>query len=900
MNENWTKFIELFLQGELSPEDTAKLQAELDRNPDMMASMEQQKLVHEAAKRSGERAFIQNIGRGFNLQAKFKTGLFSVLVAGVIAAVAYFTVNHFARTESNSNRTETADVSDAVVGKYEELDAKSELDNLPIVYFEHDGKSTAFTSPKGVVISVPKKTFLLDGKPYNGKAVVQYQEAIDAVDIIKAGLSTTSGDRLLETQGMFGIKAFTPDGRELTINDDDGIYLQVPVDENKAGMQLFQGVKNDKGDIDWQNPAPIERLPVQADMLDLDLFPPGFEPKLDELKWHKKKTKRDSLYLSFEEVEPIADTTSSVANTIQPAYPHNKESFDKSIIHNTAKFKVQMNESRMFVLPNSFYMMDFDVTYKAKNFLSAEPKVHAKKIGEGKYEITVGYMQDSDFMDDPRKISYDFASINQNAENTGQDHFVFDTGLEGVSIEHKSTLKRVNDRVPFYEATYLVSFLRSYNRTITIKANQISPQIFAGRRNSFEIVITPKSTLASFSAATEGKIVISDSKCPLPPSKVLAIWKKKFNGTILATRDFEKRMIAIHGACNEKVFDVYANQINKPLWQLDEQVVKMGYPNFQQFADERVGALKQDNAHMNVLRQYYQSNVSKLKEMAKKDKNFEKALRLAWDKKISSERNSSTTREIKRAAQAFQEEYSLNLNNMLDQLGRKKVVGVTIRGNSYGANRTPRTFPNKSVSPSTRTSSAIYNIDRFTSINTANRTSGEFTDKNGKKARLIYNKMKARIKNAAKYGQLFLYLLPKQLNSFQRINPTNGLFDYSLNNNIQYNAIFVGINENGYFLADKKNVKGGDLGEINLKSVSEEEFERRIEKMNAGRNSKPMSVKNELTWLKTERKDYIVQLQRQKDAEFRRIMQKIVHPCSSGEYYFYIEPEKDDGQNPFL
>jgi hypothetical protein len=299
MNENWTKFIELFLQGELSPEDRAKLQAELDRNPEMYKSLEQQKLIHEAAKRSGERELVKNVQKSYRFQRTVKTSIISVIAATAIATLSYFAYQAFEK-----KRNPQIESGEAVIeGKYQELDKQAELDNLPIAYFEHNGKAATYLSPKGILLSVPENTFVLDGKPYKGKAVIQFQEALEAGDIMKAGLSTMSGDRLLETQGMFQLKAFTPDGKRLTVNDKDGIYLQVPVDENKAGMQLFDGVKNANGEIDWQNPKPIEKLPIQANMLDLDFFPPGFEPKLDELKWKQGKKQRDSLYLSFEELD---------------------------------------------------------------------------------------------------------------------------------------------------------------------------------------------------------------------------------------------------------------------------------------------------------------------------------------------------------------------------------------------------------------------------------------------------------------------------------------------------------------------------------------------------------------------------------------------------------------------
>ena len=66
------------------------------------------------------------------------------------------------------------------------------------------------------------------------------KKRLQAHEIVKAGLNTMSGDDLLETQGMFSIHAYTPEGKKLEINPKVGVYVQVPVDEHKEGMQFVR------------------------------------------------------------------------------------------------------------------------------------------------------------------------------------------------------------------------------------------------------------------------------------------------------------------------------------------------------------------------------------------------------------------------------------------------------------------------------------------------------------------------------------------------------------------------------------------------------------------------------------------------------------------------------------
>lgn len=135
MNENWTKFIELYLQGELSPEDTAKLEAELQRNPELQQSLALQKQIHEAAKRSGDRQIIKGIRKQYQLQKTIKTSIMAVITAAAIATVSYFVIQNQKSKESNSE----VSTEQAVEGKYEQLNDRAELENLPIAYFEHNG-----------------------------------------------------------------------------------------------------------------------------------------------------------------------------------------------------------------------------------------------------------------------------------------------------------------------------------------------------------------------------------------------------------------------------------------------------------------------------------------------------------------------------------------------------------------------------------------------------------------------------------------------------------------------------------------------------------------------------------------------------------------------------------------
>jgi len=59
------------------------------------------------------------------------------------------------------------------------------------------------------------------------------------------------------------------------------------------------------------------------------------------------------------------------------------------------------------------------------------------------------------------------------------------------------------------------------------------------------------------------------------PASIKTIWNTKFNNTNLATKEFEERLIWIHRSCSQSVLDVFINNLDKPLYEVDLMVVDM-------------------------------------------------------------------------------------------------------------------------------------------------------------------------------------------------------------------------------------------------------------------------------------------------------------------------------------
>lgn len=95
-----------------------------------------------------------------------------------------------------------------------------------------------------------------DGKPATGSISLSLIEAYTFDDILLAGLTTHSGDRLLETGGMFRLTAMDEYGNPLALADSKSILGAIPTDDFNAKMRLFVGREHGEDSLedspDWE------------------------------------------------------------------------------------------------------------------------------------------------------------------------------------------------------------------------------------------------------------------------------------------------------------------------------------------------------------------------------------------------------------------------------------------------------------------------------------------------------------------------------------------------------------------------------------------------------------------------------------------------------------------------
>jgi len=286
------ELVDRYLDGTMELNERNAFQDRLNNEAELRELLQDQQRLRSAARRSPARMAAKNA---------YARHRFGKLATGVGASMAVIiTITSAVFLWKDNVKPLTPQAEEHMAELHAVLSDTAGIGIAPFVILVDPTKDTTVLTPSGIVLDVPKGTFRSnDGQLISTPVRITMIEALDAVSIMKAGLSTMSGDTLLETGGMFYFDA-QASGKPVVIDRQLPITAMVPADATRDGMQLYQGVKLDDGRIDWRNPRPMKRTLVPADMNTLDLFPPGYVARVAELGYDiTDKDFLDSLYLSF-------------------------------------------------------------------------------------------------------------------------------------------------------------------------------------------------------------------------------------------------------------------------------------------------------------------------------------------------------------------------------------------------------------------------------------------------------------------------------------------------------------------------------------------------------------------------------------------------------------------------
>lgn len=145
------------------------------------------------------------------------------------------------------------------------------------------------------------------------------------------------------------------------------------------------------------------------------------------------------------------------------------------------------------------------------------------------------------------------------------------------------------------------------------------------------------------------------TNCGINPASIKVLKNKKFNNTFIATREFEERMRWIHKTCDQRVIDIYVNNLIKNLWEADKEVFDFlnsesnaAAKEFERFYLLKQTKVKDGDKAAQKLAEYYKDKLTRvenelqglknkeIRELEKENKKVEevkeKYRKVLWDR----------------------------------------------------------------------------------------------------------------------------------------------------------------------------------------------------------------------------------------------------------------------------
>ncbi|MGW9684350.1 hypothetical protein [Flagellimonas sp. 2504JD1-5] len=339
-------------------------------------------------------------------------------------------------------------------------------------FFTISGKTDNIIEAEGGTLVILPKGCFIDS---NGSAAVEnieieIAEALSLDQMLLSNLTTTSHGKPLETDGMIYLNA-TTENKQLSINPEIPIYVEIPTDEIKSDMMVYKGIRDESGNMNWVQPKKLENSLVAIDVFSLNFLPQGFEEEVE----------KGLPFRNFKQATPQA---------IDSLYYYGNVYVDDII-----------EKKRLSATENEGYLYSI--------------------LASDEVDSIVSESEESDVL------------INKDIQDT-------------------------------LYTTYGVD-----------------------------------------------------------PRKIKAIKSDEFQNTLIATREFEERLQVMFKTCRPDILDVYVNNLDKNLWELDSLVATIlrgeKYEDvFLKFSRQRKTKIKGADKNVQILNEYYKQRLRQIKAESRK------------------------------------------------------------------------------------------------------------------------------------------------------------------------------------------------------------------------------------------------------------------------------------------
>ncbi len=304
------------------------------------------------------------------------------------------------------------------------------------------------------------------------------------------------------------------------------------------------------------------------------------------------------------------------------------------------------------------------------------------------------------------------------------------------------------------------------------------------------------------------------------PSDIKAIWNERYQGTFIATKEFEERLKYLYQGCWDEALHAYIHSLNKPMYVVDSMLGSIGpysmSGQFREFAKQRKGRVAINDALAKELGEYYT-----LKS------NAYKAAVAATYQKLAAENEQDVIqleKEAGRLRENYQKEFDLNLKEAYRQLGYDPPTVNTASWPLVRPVPSANPVPPSVVVTVSVNSPGWKNIDRYLTGSVVNRESLDFADEEGNAAKIAYNPLTVTVGYPDRFEKLYVYLLTPKLNSFLRMPREGGVFKENLNGLLTYHVACIGYMDGQLYFSKETHVDAPRELKIDLRKLPETEL----------------------------------------------------------------------------